>query len=112
MLRCGALALLLCGCEPASIALWGIDSVSQAANGRTVQGNLLYAATGKECTLLGPLFGKPMCSTSTGSEAVPGPPAYCYRTLGQVACHSAPDPWMPPATHLPVANAAPTAADR
>jgi hypothetical protein len=33
--------------------------------------------------------------------AMPEPPkVFCYRSLGQVTCHTEPDPLMPPATRL------------
>ncbi len=78
----------------------GADAASQVASGRTLTGNLIHAITGKDCVPLNILAGRPMCSDEEKTAAADTRPVYCYRTLGQVDCHSQPDPMMSPTTRL------------
>jgi hypothetical protein len=89
-----ALALSLGGCLTSTgVAILGADTAAQLATGRSIQGNVMYALTGKECAPVNALVGKPMCREVEAAQPELAP-RYCYRTLGQVTCHSEPDPWM------------------
>jgi len=88
-------------CSGSGIALMGADAASQVASGRTLAGNLIHAMTGKDCVPLNIFAGRPMCRDEEEQTAATKPaPVYCYRTLGQVDCHSEPDPMMSPTTRL------------
>lgn len=94
-------ALVLGACSPTGVALVGVDAATQLATGRSIQGNVLHAVTGKDCAPANWIVGKPLCQEEKQvAEAPPPGPVYCYRTLGQVACHSEPDPWMSPEQRL------------
>ncbi len=82
--------------------MMGADAVTQAASGRSITGNVIYAMTGKDCMPFNVLAGKPMCPDEEAAAAAAKEPApvYCYRTLGQVDCHAEPDPMMSPTTRL------------
>ncbi len=103
-----SLALLIVGslglsaCTTSGIAMIGADAVTQAASGRSIAGNIIYAMTGKDCTPLNALTGKPICQDEEAAvaSAKEETPVYCYRTLGQVDCHAEPDPMMSPTTRL------------
>lgn len=96
------LGLFLSGCSGPGAALFGADAVTQLASGRTIQGNLIYAVTGRDCVPLNLLSGRPVCKDEDEQEAsvAEASPVYCYRTLGQVDCHTEPDPQMPATTRL------------
>lgn len=109
MARLAAIIVLLSAglgmsaCSGAGAALYGADAVSQLASGRTIQGNLLYAVTGKDCAPINLLAGRPICTDEDEEQetsVAQAAPVYCYRTLGQVDCHTEPDPQMPPTTRL------------
>jgi hypothetical protein len=89
-------------CSGSGLALMGADAASQVASGRTLTGNLIHAFTGKDCVPLNALAGRPMCQDDAQqtAEAKDAAPVYCYRTLGQVDCHSEPDPMMSPRSRL------------
>jgi hypothetical protein len=90
-------------CSSSGLALMGADAASQVASGRTLTGNLIHAFTGKDCVPLNVLAGRPMCEDEERQAAAAKEnevPVYCYRTLGQVDCHSEPDPMMSPRTRL------------
>lgn len=93
-------ATTLQACSGSGIALMGADAASQVASGRTLTGNLIHAMTGKDCVPLNLFAGRPMCREDTQTAAAETAPVYCYRTLGQVDCHSEPDPMMSPTTRL------------
>ena len=78
----------------------GADAVTQVASGRSISGNVIHAFTGKDCVRINILAGKPMCPEDEAATKKDEAPVYCYRTLGQVDCHSEPDPMMSPATRL------------
>ena len=100
-----SLALILTGsclsaCTTSGLAMMGADVVTQAASGRSITGNILYAMTGKDCMPFNVLSGKPMCDDKEESAAPEEEPVYCYRTLGHVDCHAEPDPMKSPGTRL------------
>jgi hypothetical protein len=90
----------LAGCTTSGLAMFGADAMTQAASGRSITGNVIYAMTGKDCMPFNVLTGKPMCREEEVAAAKEEPPVYCYRTLGQVDCHAKPDPMMSPTTRL------------
>jgi hypothetical protein len=94
------LGLAVSGCSTSSIAMMGADAVTQLASGRSISGNVIHALTGKDCVPLNLLAGKPACQDEETKQAKDEKPIYCYRTLGQVDCHSDPDPMMSPTTRL------------
>jgi hypothetical protein len=103
VILCGAALLAglgLSACTGSELAVFGADAASQVASGRTLTGNLLYAMTGKDCIPLNVLAGRPMCRDEQPAAEAETAPVYCYRTLGQVDCHSEPDPMMSPRTRL------------
>lgn len=89
----------LSGCTTSGLAMIGADAMTQAASGRSITGNVIYAMTGKDCMPFNVLTGKAMCPEEQVAAQEPVP-VYCYRTLGQVDCHSEPDPMMSPTTRL------------
>jgi hypothetical protein len=102
-------SLTACGGGTAlTLAMLGADGLSYATTGKSLTGNVVTAAMGRDCEPFNVLNSKSMCSDDRKGE--PGkaetlasadkPPVYCYRTLGQVACHSEPDPWMSPNQRL------------
>jgi hypothetical protein len=95
-------SLALPGCTASGIAMMGADAMTQAASGRSITGNVIYAMTGKDCMPLNALTGKPVCpdEEAAAAAAKEEAPVYCYRTLGQVDCHTEPDPMMSPTTRL------------
>jgi hypothetical protein len=95
-----ALGLSIAGCSGSSIAVMGADAVTQVASGRSISGNVIHAFTGKDCVPMNILAGKPMCPEEETAAAKQEAPIYCYRTLGQVDCHSEPDPMMSPGSRL------------
>ena len=92
--------LALGACSPTSVALVGMDAATQLATGRSIQGNVMHAVTGKDCAPANWIVGRPLCQEEKQVAEAPPVPVYCYRTLGQVACHSQPDPWMSPERRL------------
>jgi hypothetical protein len=109
--------LCVSGCTTSGLAMMGADAMTQAASGRSITGNVIYAMTGKDCMPFNALAGKPMCPDEEAAAAArEEAPVYCYRTLGQVDCHVEPDPMMSPTTRLYRAEAkvqskAPTTAE-
>jgi hypothetical protein len=93
-------AVVLGGCSSTSLALFGVDAATQLATGRSIQGNVIHAVTGKDCAPVNWIVGRPICQEEKQVAEASQPPAYCYRTLGQVACHSERDPWMSPERRL------------
>lgn len=94
------LGLAVSGCSGSSLAVMGADAVTQIASGRSISGNVIHAFTGKDCVPANLLAGKPMCPDDDSKAVKDERPIYCYRTLGQVDCHSDPDPMMSPSTRL------------
>ena len=96
--------LSLSGCTTSGLAMMGADAVTQAASGRSITGNVIYAMTGKDCMPFNVLTGKPICpdeeAAATAAKEQQQAQVYCYRTLGQVDCHTEPDPMMSPTTRL------------
>lgn len=102
------LSLTACGGPALTIALLGADGVSYAATGKSLTGNVVTSMMGRECEPFNLINSKAICSDERKGE--PGTaqtlasadtaPIYCYRTLGQVACHREPDPWMSPSQRL------------
>jgi hypothetical protein len=94
--------MTLSGCTTSGLAMVGADAVTQAASGRSITGNIIYAMTGKDCMPFNALTGKSICreEEDTAAAAKEQAPVYCYRTLGQVDCHAEPDPMMSPTTRL------------
>lgn len=103
------LSLTACGGGPAlTIAMLGVDGISYATTGKSLTGNVVTKMMGRECEPFNLLNSKSVCSEDSKTEQAKAellaasnqPPVYCYRTLGQVACHSEPDPWMSPNQRL------------
>src|SRR5262245_22892553 len=102
------LSLTACGGPALTIAMLGADGISYAATGKSLTGNVVTSMMGRECEPFNMLNSKPICAED--GKGAPGqaqmlaaaapPPVYCYRTLGQVACHAEPDPWMSPNQRL------------
>jgi hypothetical protein len=87
------------GCSGSGLALMGADAVAHVASGRSISGNVIHAFTGKDCVPINVLAGKPMCPEEDEPKKEETP-VYCYRTLGQIDCHTEPDPMMSPTTRL------------
>lgn len=95
-----AAIMALGACSPTSVALVGVDAATQLATGRSIQGNVIHAVTGKDCAPANWIVGRPFCQEEKQVAESKPQPTYCYRTLGQVSCHSEPDPWMSPEQRL------------
>jgi hypothetical protein len=101
-----ALGQSLAACSGSSLAVMGADAVTQVASGRSISGNVIHAFTGKDCVPMNFFAGKPVCPEEENAAAKKEEaPLYCYRTLGQVDCHTDPDPMMSPTTRLYRADA-------
>ena len=61
--------LALSGCTTSGLAMMGADAMTQAASGRSITGNVIYAMTGKDCMPLNVLTGKPMCPDEEAAAA-------------------------------------------
>lgn len=102
------LTLTACGGPALTIAMLGADGLSYATTGKSLTGNVVTKMMGRECEPFNVLNSKPMCAEDRKDQAgnaqmlaAASPPSvYCYRTLGQVACHAEPDPWMSPNQRL------------
>src|SRR5690242_18664923 len=102
-----AAGLATSGCSGSSLAVMGADAMTQIASGRSISGNVIHAFTGKDCIPANIFAGKPMCPEEETAVAKNAAPIYCYRTLGQVDCHTEPDPMMSPTSRLYRAEAQP-----
>jgi hypothetical protein len=102
-----AVGLAGSACSGSSLAVMGADAMTQIASGRSISGNVIHAFTGKDCIPANIFAGKPMCPEEEKAAAKDAAPLYCYRTLGQVDCHSEPDPLMSSASRLYRAEAQP-----
>lgn len=102
------LALTACGMPVTTIAMLGADGLSYATTGKSLTGNVVTAVMGRDCEPFNIIHSKSVCvddpkTAAAKAEALAAAaqaPVYCYRTLGQVACHAEPDPWMSPNQRL------------
>ncbi|MEI6161423.1 MAG: hypothetical protein WCP77_16425 [Roseococcus sp.] len=79
------LALLaLPGCDTASLAAGAaVNVASITLVGRSVPDIVISGLSGRDCSIVRVDRGLSYCNPS---EALPGPPPYCTRSLGQVDC--------------------------
>lgn len=84
-----AIALALPGCAAVSGAA---SVVSLMATKKTVMDHVISYATEQDCSTIAFERGEPYCSDP--NAPVPVEPVYhCYRSLGEITCYTAPDPY-------------------
>ncbi len=99
-------AVALGGCVAAA-ALAGAEASSVAVFGRGIADLGVSAVTGKDCSIVRLDRGQDYCAPR---EALPGPPAFCTRTLGTVQCWANPEALDAPAR--PLADTPPLTAEQ
>ncbi len=85
----------LAACSPAeTAALAGLSALSLLGTDKFLSDHIISQATGKDCSTLNALEEGRFCKDEefTVAQAVQAP-TYCYRTLGEITCYTAPNPY-------------------
>ncbi len=99
-----ALSLALAGCGEASAIkndpayhlyqiggiVLGLDVVSLAASGKTLDDHFIGSATDQDCSTVRASEGGPYCVPLPAPVAMVDVTAYCYKTLGRSTCYTQP----------------------
>jgi hypothetical protein len=87
-----AAMLLLAGCAAAPVVagVAGADYAQTTATKKTLIDHVASSVTGEDCSVIAFSETGTYCQEKI---VVQRPPIYCFKTLGDVECHNAPDPY-------------------
>jgi hypothetical protein len=68
----------------------GLDVISLANTGKTIDDHILGAATGQDCNTVRLSQGGPYCIPYPQPVAMVAQTTYCYKSLASATCYSAP----------------------
>ena len=91
---------LLAACDPMSVAVMGASTVaSYSMTGKSPLDNAMSSASGKDCDLakMDQREGEYCIANRIKQDPyfayADNPRVYCFRTMGEIECHCAPDPY-------------------
>ncbi len=73
--------------------LLGLDLVSLANTGKTLDDHIMGAATDQDCSTVRLSEGGPYCLPYPAPVAMVSQTSYCYKSLAKATCYSEPQPF-------------------